>query len=263
MNRNVFRAVYPLVLSMLGSPILGCTTQEADERFLRKAHTSPSGDTLLYRLFVPDVTDSTSRYPLIIFLHGGQGAGTDNAKQISGSNWSGSHVWLQADVQRRHPAFVAAPQLPRLYRWDYVASEELSTYGELAVELVEELVHSYPIDRSRIYVTGQSLGGWGVWDLIAKRSDLFAAAIPVCGAGNPKAATAMRGVSIWVFHGAGDREVEVERSREMVEALRAAGASVEYTEYGSSGHAIWDQVYAEKGLTDWLFAQRKHGQSER
>lgn len=68
--------------------------------------------------------------------------------------------------------------------------------------------------------------------------------------------------TIWVFHGAGDREVEVERSREMVEALRAAGGSVEYTEYGSSGHAIWDQVYAEKSLIDWLFAQSKHGQSE-
>jgi predicted peptidase len=224
---------------------------------LGQTYTNPSGDTLLYRLFVPDVTDLDSPYPLIVFLHGGQGAGTDNVSQISGNNWVGSHVWLQGSNQRRHPAFVAAPQLPGLNRWDDVASDELSLYGKLAIELIEELVLSYPIDRERIYLTGQSRGGWGVWDLIAKRPDLFAAAIPICGGGDPESVVAMRSVSIWVFHGADDRQVKVSLSREMVEALRAVGANVKYSEYRFSGHAIWDQAYEDKGLIDWIFAQRK------
>ena len=67
----------------------------------------------------------------------------------------------------------------------------------------------------------------------------------------------MRAVSIWVFHGAMDGEVSVERSREMVAALRAVGSNVEYTEYRFSGHAVWDRAYAEDGLIDWVFAQRK------
>jgi predicted peptidase len=251
------RAVYLVVPGVVISLILGCTPHEVDERFLPNTYTTPAGDTLRYRLFVPDLAESDTRYPLIVFLHGGQGAGTDNLSQISKSNWTGSHVWLQPDTQRRHPAFVAAPQLPGLHRWDYVTSDDLSTYGELVIELIEELAQSYPVDRDRIYVTGQSRGGWGVWDLIAKRPDLFAAAIPVCGGGNPRVVSTMRGVSIWVFHGARDREVNVERSREMVEALRTAGSNVNYSEYRFSGHAIWDKAYGEKDLIDWVFAKRK------
>jgi len=237
--------------------LLGCTSREPDERFLQKTYVSPSGKTLYYRFFVPDVNASESQYPLVMFLHGGRGVGTDNVSNISRSNWSGSHVWIQLDNQTKYDAFVVAPQLPGLNRWDYVTSDELSTYGELAIELIAELQNAYPIDRNRIYLTGQSLGGWGVWDLIAKRPDLFAAAVPVCGGGDPSAVASMRDISIWVFHGARDREVHVERSREMVAALRAAGSNVEYTEYRFSGHAIWDRAYAENGLIDWLFAQRK------
>ena len=213
-----------IVSSILIGFVLGCSSREPDERFLQKTYVSPSGITLFYRLFVPNMSDPDSQYPLVMFLHGGRGTGT---------------------------------QLPGLNRWDYVTSDELSTYGELAIELIAELQNTYPIDRDRIYLTGQSLGSWGVWDLIAKRPDLFAAAIPVCGGGNPRAVSSMRDVSIWVFHGARDREVNVERSREMVKALRAVGSNVNYTEYRFSGHSIWDRAYFEDGLIDWLFAQRK------
>jgi len=247
-----------LVLSGLGMVVaIGCAPQAPDERFLQKTYNSPSGKTLAYRLFVPDVSDRDLRIPLVMFLHGGQGAGTDNISQISKSNWSGSHVWIQRDGQAKHNAFVVAPQLPEQHRWDYVPGDGLSTYGELAVELIAELADAYPIDPDRIYLTGQSLGGWGVWDLIAKRPDLFAAAVPVCGAGNPAAASSMRGVSIWAFHGARDREVGVEGSRRIVEALEAAGSDIKYTEYRFSGHRVWDRAYGEDDLIDWLFSQQR------
>jgi predicted peptidase len=251
------RSTYLLVSSLLIGFLSGCTSREPDERFLKKIYASPTGETLSYRLFVPDGGATDSQYPLVMFLHGGRGIGTDNVSQITKSNWSGSHVWIQLDSQTKQKAFVVAPQLPRPARWDYRTSDELSKYGELAIELIEELQRTHPIDRNRIYLTGQSLGGWGVWDLIAKRPDLFAAAIPVCGGGNTEAVSSMQGVAIWAFHGARDREVSVESSREMVEALRAAGSNIEYTEYRFSGHAIWDRAYGEDGLIDWLFAQRK------
>ena len=139
--------------------VIGCTSREPDERFLQKTYVSPSGETLFYRLFVPNVSDPDSQYPLVMFLHGGQGAGTDNVSQISRSNWSGSHVWIQLDSQTKQAAFVVAPQLPGLDRWDFVTSDKLSIYGELAIELIAELQNTYPIDRDRIYLTGQSRGG--------------------------------------------------------------------------------------------------------
>ena len=236
----------------------GCASPpEADERFVEGQYVSTSGGSLPYRLFVPGVNDPDWRYPVVIFLHGGQGAGTDNLAQISRANWSGSHVWIQPQHQAKHPAFVIAPQLPGLHRWDYPSSDELSTYGQLVIEFLGELRRTHSIDTTRVYVTGQSRGGAGVWDLISKRPDLFAAAIPVCGRGDTTAVSSMRDVPVWAFHGARDHEVKVERSREMVRALQAVGADVRYTEYRFSAHAIWDRAYSETELVDWLFSHRK------
>lgn len=237
--------------------VAGAAPHEPDERFRKMTYVSPSGATLPYRLFVPDTIDPDARYPLVVFLHGGRGTGTDNVAQISETCYSGSHVWIRSEVQAKHPAFVLAPQLPPGERWGAPSSREPSTYGALAVELVNELQREYPIDRDRTYLTGQSLGGWGTWDLIAKRPALFAAAIPVCGGGNPGTASTMKDMAIWAFHGEKDEQISVERSRAMVEALEAAGVDVRYTEYPTAGHAIWDRAYDEDGLTDWLFAQRR------
>lgn len=246
-----------VVASVLLACVAGAAPHEPDERFRKMTYVSPSGETLPYRLFVPDTNTPDTRYPLVVFLHGGRGTGTDNVSQISETCYSGSHVWIRSEVQAQHPAFVLAPQLPPGERWGAPSSRELSTYGALAVELVQKLQREFPIDRDRTYLTGQSLGGWGTWDLIAKRPALFAAAIPVCGGGNPGTASTMKDMAIWAFHGEKDEQISVERSRAMVKALEAAGVDVRYTEYPSAGHAIWDQAYDEDGLTDWLFAQRR------
>lgn len=234
----------------------GCA-REPDDRFAARAFEDSTGTSLPYRLFVPQGDDPASRYPLVLFLHGGAGAGTDNISQISGGNRAGSHVWIDPDVRARHPAFVVAPQLPGMGSWAYPGSPELSRYGAAAVALVEQLVGEHAIDRARIYVTGQSRGGWGVWDLIGKRPDLFAAGVPVCGGGDAASVAAASEVAVWAFHGARDRTVPVEGARALVEALRAAGGEVRYTEYDHSGHAIWNRAYGDDDLVEWLFGQRK------
>jgi predicted peptidase len=216
-----------------------------------------SGTTLPYRTFIPEMPDSGRLYPLVVFLHEGSARGTDNISQISDANWHGAHVWTEADNQTRHPCFVVAPQLPQEYGWSSGRHPELSLYAAALVELLATLTQEFPIDAGRVYITGQSLGGRGTWDLVAKRPELFAAAVPVCGAGDPSAAAGFRDVPIWAFHGGQDKEIPVERSREMVAALRAAGATVRYTEYETLGHAIWDKAYAEPELVEWVFAQRR------
>jgi len=244
-----------LLLSVIAVP--ACDEAPDDARFLANTFVDTSGTTLPYRLFVPHEYTPARQYPLVLFLHGGSGAGNDNTRQISRENHIGSHVWTDAQNQERYPAFVVAPQLPGMARWDFTGSSEMSTFGEATVHLLDDLIGDYSIDRRRIYVTGQSRGGWGVWDLIAKRPDLFAAAVPICGGGDPAAIPLARGVAVWAFHGARDRTVPVERTREMVNALRDAGGTVEYTEFRFSGHVIWEMAYNEDGLVDWLFAKKK------
>ncbi|MEM7012387.1 MAG: prolyl oligopeptidase family serine peptidase, partial [Verrucomicrobiota bacterium] len=113
------------------------------------------------------------------------------------------------------------------------------------------------IDSKRIYVTGQSMGGFGTFAAIVQRPDLFAAAVPVCGGHQPENAEKIAGVPIWVFHGAKDTGVPVKLSRDMVEAIRKAGGDPKYTEYPNVGHNAWTPAYATAELWEWVFEQRK------
>ena len=102
----------------------------------------------------------------------------------------------------------------------------------------------------------QPQSGWTAASL-APNPDLFAAAVPVCGGGNPQLASTITDVDVWAFHGEKDRNVPVENSRSMIDAIKKSGGSPKYTEFSDAGHNIWDQVMNTPGLLDWLFAQEK------
>jgi predicted peptidase len=102
------------------------------------------------------------------------------------------------------------------------------------------------------------MGGYGTWDALARQPKRFAAAVPICGGGDPKTAKLFAHVPIWVFHGEKDTVVKPIRSRMMVEALKAAGSSkVKYTEYPNVGHNSWTPAFREPDLLPWLFSQKR------
>jgi predicted peptidase len=255
-----FRTLWVFLACLVGS-IASASGQDIVGGYAPRMFVGSDGSTMAYRIFVPDGTSRTKPLPVVVYLHGGGGIGTDNLRQISGGNTPGTSVWVTPEAQARHPTFVIAPQLPtRGDRWDRRETDDLAPFAELVVELLDSLSREFAIDRDRMYLTGQSLGGFGTWDIITKRPGLFAAAVPVCGEGTPSRAASARDVPIWAFHGARDEAVPVSGSREMVAALRASGSAVKYTEYPDVGHDVWLRAYAEPGLPDWLFAQRGHGQ---
>jgi len=218
------------------------------------------GKIMPYRLFVPDAAVRRQPLPLVVWLHGASGLGTDNLRQITeGGNEIGSRLWVRPDIQAKFPSFVVAPQMPLTQNWGAPASEKLTSYGQLAVDLIDALAREFPIDRQRIYVVGQSMGGIGVWDLISKRPELFAAAVPVCAIANAQRVAAASSVKVWVFHGAKDVGMPVTSAREVVAAFQAAGGAIKYTEYADAGHDVWTRAFAEPDLPAWLFAQRRTG----
>ena len=233
------------------------SAQDVVDGFAGRTHVGAAGTKLPYRLFVPDARARSRPLPLIIYLHGGGGAGTDNQRQIAGGNTAGTHLWTTTQMQSRHPAFVVAPQMPAGNRWGAPQAAEPAPYATLVVELIGVLSKEFAIDPDRIYLVGQSLGGMGTWDLVSKRPQLFAAAVPLCGNGNPERVKAARNVSIWAFHGAKDEVVPVTGSRELVAALRSTGSQVKYTEYPDGGHDVWTLAFADPELPNWLFAQRR------
>lgn len=239
-----------------------------------KAHVfrNPKGEQMPYRLFTPGRLEPGRTYPLVVFLHGAGGSGTDNVKQLQGGNVFGALVWTLPENQQRFPAFVLAPQSdvnwactiydpnnpPKtLADLKYCPPEALGLGAGLAFEIIDSLLGSLPIDRSRIYVTGHSMGGAGTWHMIAQRPRFFAAAVPVCGHPLPATATAVKDVPIWNFYGVEDEIEPVATSRVMIEALRQVGGSPRHTEYAGVGHDVFTWAYTEPALIDWLFAQKR------
>lgn len=224
---------------LLTSPLSAAT-------FEKRAH-----GTMPYRLFVPEQYDRTRAYPLVVWLHGGGGRGNDNEKQIAEGNSRGATVWTA------HQTFVVAPQCPEGEMWTTLQPVRSTRQLRKVVALIRELQRTYSIDARRIYVAGQSMGGFAVWALLAEYPRMFAAAVPICGGGDTAHAARMKDIPIWAFHGAHDRAVPVERSREMIAALRRAGGRPRYTEYADADHVVWNRAFDDRALLPWVFAQRR------
>lgn len=229
------------------------------DKFEARTHTSDW--TMPYRLFRPN---ASGRLPLVVYLHGSGGLGTDNVKQMGLGNIFGTRVWALPDNQKAFPCYVVAPQTDRGWvRYgepspgDSVARvvAGLGDGARVAFEVIEALVREFPIDRQRIYLTGQSMGGAGAWHMLAQRPSLFAAAVICCGSRSLDDAAAVR-TPLWSFHGADDDTVPVAASRERIAALREAGGHPLSTEYVGVGHNVWQWAYTEPSLVRWMFAKR-------
>jgi predicted peptidase len=129
----------------------------------------------------------------------------------------------------------------------------------LALALVKELCKAFPVDHNRIYATGLSMGALGMWDMVTRAPELFAAGIAICGGYDTTQASRIWHIPFWVFHGSADASVPVEGSRAMVEALKECGGSPRYTEYKGAGHPIWQRTYGNSEVISWLFQQSRNG----
>jgi predicted peptidase len=120
---------------------------------------------------------------------------------------------------------------------------------------MDQVIRDKPVDRHRIYLTGLSLGGYGAWDLAMRRPDTFAAVVPICGGGDPEKAALLKDMPIQVWHGSLDGSVPVACSRDMVAALKHAGATVDYREIKDGGHEAWVQAYLPESAITFMFKQ--------
>ena len=225
------------------------------------AYTGSGGAPLSYRLFVPAIPDTaTNGVPLILFLHGSGECGTNNTAQLL--HGVGGLVWWS---RHREPAIVVAPQSPPMTAWSPVFFNRLQARMPIATPpmiqkldgLLKDLCDRSPVDTNRLLVTGISLGGYGTWDLVCRYPGRFAAAIPVCGAGDPLRAEAAAKTPLWIFHGERDGSVPNKMDRAMVGRLWELAAPVRYMEYPDSGHGIWGRVYSDDAVMKWFFNQRR------
>lgn len=187
--------------------------------------------------------DPARRWPLILYLHGGSLRGTDVDTV---------RVWGVPRVAERDPDFpfiVVSPQ---------AAPGTLWTDTELLGALLDEVIATHAVDTARVYLTGHSMGGNGAWYLAYMYPERFAAIVPMSGPANPWWAGRLRGMPVWVFHGAKDAVVPIRESEEMVRALREAGnTGVRYTALPDGDHGLLDLYETHREIYDWLLQHRR------
>lgn len=247
-------------------------TYEESLEFMKTAFakkTAPGDFPLPYRLYVPENYTADKKYPVLLLLHGLGECGTDNELQFR----SGFPQFFRDPNSPVYDAIVIAPQCPRDSLWvdlhlislireicgPYALDGQNESRSLIAVNaILDEIMEKYSCDEDRLYVAGISLGAYGTWDLLLRHTDRFAAAMPVCGAGDYENARLAANIPVRVYHGDSDRSVSVEGSRLMVDALRAAGNErVHYTEYEGRDHDIWNDAFGDPDAPAWIFAQRR------
>jgi predicted esterase len=195
-----------------------------------------------YLLFLPDGYESGSeRWPLILFLHGGGERGDDIEKvKVHGPP---KIVAERPDF----PFIVVAPQVYTNHIWSTARLDAL----------LQEVVEKYRVDPDRIYITGLSMGAYGAWHLAMEFPSRFAALVAISGGATPSGMCALKHLPIWVFHGAKDDVIKLDRSEELVTRLECCGANVKFTVYDDAGHDAWTRTYENPELYEWLLRQRR------
>lgn len=194
-----------------------------------------------YWEYLPNEKQSEEKLPLLIFLHGMGERGND----LNLVKFHGPPSFL--DNKKDFPFICISPQCPDSVYWN----------ENILLPFYDEIIAKYPVDTDRIYITGLSMGGFGTWGSIIAKPDLFAAAVPICGGGDPSKLEAIKSIPIWVFHGAKDDVVPLIRSKEMVDGLKKLGSNVKFTIYPEATHNSWTETYNNPELYDWLLQQKK------
>ena len=234
-----------MVLSSIA--VLGARAADSPTGFLNKVFTADKSNAK-YVLFIPHSYQGDKEYPLdSVFLHGHVGErGTDGEKQVK--QGIGNAIKFK-DKEKTFPFIVILPQA--LKGWQAEGDD-----AKRALAILDEVQKIYKVDSKRIYLTGLSMGGYGTWSLATALPDKWAAIAPICGGGNPKMAEKIKHIPCWCFHGDKDGAVNVQKSRDMIKALKDAGGDPRYSEFPYVGHNSWDPAYATEELYGWLLSKR-------
>ncbi|WP_420128576.1 prolyl oligopeptidase family serine peptidase [Longimicrobium sp.] len=227
-----------------------------------QAHTFRGSDgiEIRYRLLPPENPVPGRRYPLVVVFHGSGEIGTDNRKQLDRF----PKAWGRPEIRRDYPAYVVAPQMPERsanYVIDPVNQQMNLVPGRplpTALELIDRLRAELPVDSSRVYAIGFSMGASTTYAALAARPELFAAAIPIAGVPDPAQAAAVARTPVWIIHGNSDDANPFRPNYLFYPVLSAVpGARVTFWEYDQGEHRVPVELLSSDAFARWLWAHRK------
>jgi predicted peptidase len=199
-----------------------------------------------YLLYLPADygNDPMQRWPLILFLHGSGGRGSD-LDLVRRDGGIAHHSENGHDL----PFIVVSPQCPADSHW--------TLHLDALNALLNDVAAHYGVDENRVYLTGMSLGGAGAWMLAGVYPERFAAVAPISARIVPLPLSRLRNLPIWAFHGEADDVIPVSEAQRTVDALKAIGGNVKLTIYPGVGHDLWAQVYNNPDLYAWFLSHKR------
>lgn len=226
-----------------------------------KAVRTPTGRGM-WEFLPPGYQNSSEKFPLIIDLHGGDEKGNGSPAQLNKLLVHGLPYHLktanssQKLIGGAFPCVVLAPQL---------RYEESAWATQIIDSLFQYAQQAYKVDPDRLYLTGYSMGGGGVWRYASTYPQRLAGIVVICGVQSPTTGAcqmAKAGLPIWAFHGEKDKGVPVQTTIDWVNAINSCKPTplrlAQKTIFPDVGHNAWtyayDPAYKEDGrnMYEWL-----------
>lgn len=216
--------------------------------FADKVCRDADGSESKYTAFVPPGYDGAKPAPAVLFLHGAGPRGADGKAHLQ--------YGLAKVIREQRPDFPFVVVFPQArVGEDWSAG---SPGGRRALAILAHAQSEYRIDPDRVALCGVSMGGAGTWSLAAAEPGRWSAIVPICHGGDPAGAAKLAGIPCWCFHGAADRVIPPQQSRDMVEAIAAAGGKPLYQEFPGVGHDdCADRAFAAPDVVEWLSIQNR------
>ena len=252
------------------------TSQEAWEAMTPGGQTprpAPSVCNLGYYEYLPDGYPTGGPFPLIVFFHGAGEKGNGSLAELPEVLKHGPPKLIEGG--REFPAIVISPQTSS--NWA----------SSVTTPFVDCILNHYDVDRTRVYITGLSLGGGGTWDYARANPGNVAAIVPICGLRSGTGYSVVRGMPVWTFHREGDGVVSIDHTQDILEEITGVrpevigrggqtgyfngstwnwrtgqaapltGENPTFTVYAGTGHDAWTAAYNNQAMWDWLFAQKR------
>lgn len=227
-----------ILLLMLCSALLITAKESHKGEFEAKKNVLPNNYN--FWIYTPsDYEPGGHPMPLVIFLHGAS---------LCGNNLNKVRRYGVLDAIEKGkvvPALVLAPQ-NRGGAWSPKKIDQL-------LEWTEE---HYSVDKSRIYVLGMSLGGYGTMDYVGTYPKKIAAAMALCGGCSLKNMEGLGQLPLWIMHGTADRAVSINQSKSVVDYLQKSGHDnlLRYDWMQGGDHGIYARLFYLQKTYDWLFS---------
>lgn len=194
-----------------------------------------------YIQYLPMDYNENRKYPLVFFLHGAGERG-ENLDLVA------KHGFMKyvKEEERDYPFIFIAPQCPQGKYW--------GCYTESLLAFLDEICAKLPIDSTRIYLTGLSMGGTGTFMLAMAAPERFAAIAPVCGSGIVWNGHILKETPVYMYHGDCDEVVPIQESITMLTKIHKYGGNAQLKICYGVGHNAWDVAYKGDELIEWMFS---------